>query len=107
VELTDQLIPGVNPAIVRPLARRIGGQYQNVCLRTRLTSVEAGDDGLRVSFEEPSTPGSDMFDQILVAIGRVPSGRMIDAELRRRGGGTGTAGLCGGPGDALIINVPA
>ena len=102
----DQLIPGVNPAIVRPLARRIGGQYQHVYLRTRLTSVEAGDDGLRVSFEGPSTPGSD---QILVAVGRVPSGRLIGAELRRRGGGTGAAGLCGGggQGDALIINVPA
>ena len=97
----DQLIPGVNPAIVRPLARRIGGQYQNVYLRTRLTSVEAGDDRLRVSFEGPSTPGSDMSDQILVAIGRVPSCRLI-------GGGTGAAGLYGGgPGDPLIINVPA
>ena len=97
-------MPGVNPAIVRPLARRIGGQYQNVYLRTRLTSVEAGDDGLRVSFEGPSTPGGDMSDQILVAAGRVLSGRPIGAELRRGGGGTGAAGLCGGgPGAALII----
>jgi dihydrolipoamide dehydrogenase len=104
----DQLIPGVNPAIVRPLARRIGGQHQDVYLRTRLTSVEAGDDGLRVSFEGPSTPGSDMSDQILAAVGRDPSGRLIGAELRRRGGGTGAAGLRGGgPGDVLIINVPA
>ena len=104
----DQLLPGVDPDSVRPLARRIGGQYQHVYLRTRLTSVEAGDDGLRVSVEGPSAPGSDMFDQILVAVGRVPSGRLIGAELRRRGGGTGAAGLCGGgQGDALIINVPA
>jgi dihydrolipoyl dehydrogenase len=80
VELMDQLIPGGDPDIVRPLARRIGSQYQNVYLRTRLTSVEAGDDGLRVSFEGPSAPGSDMFDQILVAVGRVPSGRLIGAE---------------------------
>ena len=54
--------------------------------------------GLRVSFEGPSAPGSDMFDQILVAVGRVPSGRLIGAELRPRGGGRG---------DALIMNVPA
>ena len=98
----DQLLPGVDPDSVRPLARRTG-QYQNVHLRTRLTWVEAGDDGLRVSVEGPSTPGSDMSDQILVAVGRVPSGRLIGAELRRRGG-TGAAGLCGGgQGDALII----
>jgi dihydrolipoamide dehydrogenase len=83
VELMDQLIPGGDPDIVRPLARRIGGQYQNVYLRTRLTSVEAGDDGLRVSFEGPSAPGSDMFDQILMAVGRVPSGRLIGAEAAR------------------------
>ena len=49
-----------------------------------------------------------MSGQILVAAGRVPSGRLIGAELRRRGGGTAAAGLCGGgPGDALITNVPA
>ena len=80
VELIGQLIPGVDPDIVRPLARRIGGQHENVYLRTRVTSVEAGDDGLRLSFEGPSAPGSDMFDQILVAGGRVPSGRLIGAE---------------------------
>ena len=41
----DQLIPGVNPDIACPLARRIGGRDENVYVRTRLTSVEAGDDG--------------------------------------------------------------
>jgi dihydrolipoamide dehydrogenase len=51
-----------------------------VFLKTKVSAVEAGGDGLRVSFEGPAAPASDVFDQVLVAVGRVPSGRLIGAE---------------------------
>ncbi len=80
VELMDQLIPGADRDIVTPLAKRIGARYENVYLKTRVTGAEAGPDGIRVSFEGPKTPGSDVFDQVLAAVGRVPNGRLIGAE---------------------------
>ena len=51
VELMDQLIPGADPDLVKPLAKHIGGEYENVFLSTKVTDVEATDDGLVVSFE--------------------------------------------------------
>ena len=80
VELMDQLIPGTDRDIVAPLAKRIAGRYENIFLKTKVTGAEAGPDGLRVSFEGPDAPGSDVFGQVLVAVGRVPNGRLIGAE---------------------------
>jgi dihydrolipoamide dehydrogenase len=79
VELMDQLIPGADKDLVNPLAKRVGSRYEAVYLKTKVTAVEAGDDGLRVSFEGAKAPASDTFDRVLVAVGRVPNGRTIGA----------------------------
>ena len=48
VELFDQPIPGCDPDVVRPLQRRITERYEAVHLDTKVESVQAADDGLRV-----------------------------------------------------------
>ena len=78
-ELMDQLIPGADRDIVAPLAKRVGGRYENVYLKTEVTGAEPVADGLRVGFDGPGAPASDLFDQVLVAVGRVPNGRLIGA----------------------------
>jgi dihydrolipoamide dehydrogenase len=88
VELMDQLIPGADRDIVAPLAKHIRGRYENIYLSTRVTGadVHAGTDagtdadGVRVSFDGPDAPDHDVFDQVLVAVGRVPNGRRVGAE---------------------------
>jgi dihydrolipoamide dehydrogenase len=80
VELMDQLIPGADKDIVTPLTKRITKQYQNIYLKSKVTGVEAADDGLRVRFEGGGAPDSDTFDKVLVAVGRRPNGRTIGAE---------------------------
>ena len=80
VELMDQLIPGADKDIVTPLTKRITKQYQNIYLKTKVTAVEAADDGLRVRFEGPGAPETETFDKVLVAVGRRPNGRAIGAE---------------------------
>jgi dihydrolipoamide dehydrogenase len=80
VELMDQLIPGADKDIVAPLAKRIGARYDGIYLKTRVTAVEAGADGLTVSFDGAKAPASDTFDRVLVAVGRRPNGKAIAAE---------------------------
>jgi dihydrolipoamide dehydrogenase len=80
VELMDQLIPGADKDIVTPLTKRITKQYENIYLKTKVTGVEAGDDGLTVRFEGAGAPATDTFDKVLVAVGRRPNGRAIGAE---------------------------
>jgi dihydrolipoamide dehydrogenase len=80
VELMDQLIPGADPDIVRPLHKRIEKLYENVFLATKVTNVEARENGLEVTFAGGKAPEKDSFDKILVAVGRRPNGKAIGAE---------------------------
>ncbi|MEC4750608.1 dihydrolipoyl dehydrogenase [Methylomicrobium sp. Wu6] len=80
VELMDQIIPGCDKDLVTPLLRRIKKQYKNIWLETRVTAIEPQDDGLKVSFEGKGAPDSEVFDAVLVAVGRRPNGKLIGAE---------------------------
>ncbi|MGZ8143962.1 MAG: dihydrolipoyl dehydrogenase family protein, partial [Methylosarcina sp.] len=63
-----------------PLFRRIKKQYKNIWLETKVASIEASDDGLKVFFEGKDAPESETFDAVLVAVGRRPNGKLISAE---------------------------
>ena len=80
VELMDQIIPGCDKDLVTPLQRRIKKQYDNLWLQTKVTRIEALPEGLKVSFEGKNAPESELFDAVLVAVGRRPNGKLIDAE---------------------------
>jgi len=71
VELEDQLIPGCDADLVRPLHKRIAGRYAAVHLETSVTSAEAREDGIRVTL---SSGVQEVFDRVLVAVGRRPNG---------------------------------
>ena len=79
-ELMDQLIPGADKDLISPLAKRVTRQYENIYLKTKVTNVEARPEGLVVSFDGPKAPATDTFDQMLVAVGRSPNGKLIGAE---------------------------
>jgi dihydrolipoamide dehydrogenase len=76
VELLDQLIPGCDPDLVKPLAKRISERYDAIKLETSVTSVKSQKSGLKVELSDGTTA---TFDAILVAVGRTPNGHAIDA----------------------------
>ena len=78
VELTDQIIPGCDRDLVKPLQKRIAKRYEAIMLSTKVTSVEAGDDGIRVSFEGEGAPKPQTYDRVLVAVGRRANGDRLD-----------------------------
>jgi dihydrolipoamide dehydrogenase len=80
VELTAQLMPGCDADLVRPLERRIRARYQQILLSTRVLVVERQPEGLRVSFAGEKPPAPQLFERVLVAVGRVPNGGAIAAE---------------------------
>jgi dihydrolipoamide dehydrogenase len=81
VELTPQLMPGCDADLVRPLERRIRARYKQILLGTKVAGIEASAAGLRVSFAADQAPEPQVFQRVLVAVGRVPNGRAIGAEL--------------------------
>ncbi|HET9693500.1 MAG TPA: dihydrolipoyl dehydrogenase [Steroidobacteraceae bacterium] len=80
VELTEGLMPGCDRDLVRPLEKRIAKQYEAILLRTRVTGVEALEDGLRVTFDGDQAPEPQSFDRVLVAVGRTPNGERLGCE---------------------------
>ncbi len=80
VELTDQLIPGCDKDLVRPLHKRIEKKYKSIYLNTKVSNIEAEEAGLRVYFEGDKAPESEVYDRVLVAVGRRPNGAKIAAE---------------------------
>lgn len=81
VELTSQLMPGCDPDLVRPLERRIRARYEQILLGTKVAKVESLPEGLRVTFEGEKAPAPQVFDRVLVAVGRVPNGKAIGADV--------------------------
>ncbi|HSC04244.1 MAG TPA: dihydrolipoyl dehydrogenase [Solirubrobacteraceae bacterium] len=77
VELLDQLIPGCDPDLVKPLHKRISGRYEAIHLGVKVESIEAAEKHLTVKL---SSGDSEKFDGILVAIGRRPNGRAVGAD---------------------------
>jgi dihydrolipoamide dehydrogenase len=80
VELTEGLMPGCDRDLVRPLEKRIAARYETVMLRTRVTGIEALSEGLRVTFEGDKAPEPQLYDKVLVAVGRTPNGTHLRCE---------------------------
>jgi len=83
VEFMDRLIPGADPDIVKPLAKRIEKRYEKILLKTKVAKIDATPEGLKATFE--SAGGADAaapetFDRVLLAVGRRPNGKNIGAE---------------------------
>jgi dihydrolipoamide dehydrogenase len=78
-ELTPGLMPGTDPDLVKPLQRRISKRYEAIHLETAVKRIDIADDGLLAHFEGKHT-GKEMFDRVLVAVGRIPNGGKIKAE---------------------------
>jgi len=80
VELSEQLIASADKDIVNPLLKHIKKRYANIFLNTKVASMEALDEGIKVKFEGKKAPEFDTFDKVLVSIGRSANGKLIDAE---------------------------
>ena len=80
VELLDGLIPGADRDLVRPLQKRIEKRYEGILLKTKVTKLEAQQGGLKATFEGENAPAPQVYDRVLLAVGRRPNGKAIGAE---------------------------
>ena len=80
VEMFDQVIPAADKDIIRVFTKGNKKRF-NMMLSTKVTAVEAKDDGIYVSMEGKKAPADAVrYDAVLVAIGRTPNGKLIGAD---------------------------
>lgn len=80
VELADGLIPGADRDVVKPLAKVIEKKYEAILLKTKVAKLAATKAGLEATFEGEGAPAPQIYDRVLMAVGRRPNGRDIGAE---------------------------
>jgi dihydrolipoamide dehydrogenase len=81
VEFMDGLITGCDRDLVRPLQKRMEKRFEAIMLSTKVTKIEAKKDGIYVNFEGEEAPkDTQVYDRVLVSIGRRPNGKNIGAE---------------------------
>ncbi|MEO8419324.1 MAG: dihydrolipoyl dehydrogenase [Methylophilaceae bacterium] len=80
VELADGLIQGCDRDLVRPLQKRMEKRFEKILLSTKVAKMEPQKDGIHVSFEGENAIEPQVYDRVLVAIGRRPNGKSIGAE---------------------------
>jgi dihydrolipoamide dehydrogenase len=79
VELADGLMPGADRDLIRPLQKRIEKRYERIMVKTKVAKLEPTPEGLRATFEGAQVPEPQLFDRVLVAVGRSANGNAINA----------------------------
>jgi len=79
VELQSQLMPGADVDLVRALEKVIKKRYRTIRLETKVAQMSASSEGIKVVFEGKKA-GEEIYDKVLVAVGRRPNGKLINAE---------------------------
>ena len=77
VELTKQLMPGTDPDLVRPLEKILNNKCKKIMKSTQVTSASASDEGISVSFKKDDEEFSEIFQNVLVAVGRKSNGSLL------------------------------
>jgi dihydrolipoamide dehydrogenase len=80
VEFMDQLIPGADADLIKPLAQRLAKRLKGIHLKTKVVEAKATKKGIEVSYEGDSVPAATLFDRVLVSVGRSPNGGKIGAD---------------------------
>jgi len=80
VELTDSLMPGTDPDLLRPFLKIVKKRYEAIMVSSKVTGMRATVPGIEVSFEGEKAPSVGVYDRVLVAVGRKANGGLLDAE---------------------------
>ncbi|MDE2109067.1 MAG: dihydrolipoyl dehydrogenase, partial [Gammaproteobacteria bacterium] len=83
VELTDTLIPEADRDLVRVLQKRIEKRYEKILLGVKVAKLEATKAGIKATFDGKDAPTPQTYGRALVAVGRRPNGKLIDADKAR------------------------
>ena len=80
VELTDQLMPGTDPDLVRPFRKIVDQRYEKIMLGTKVVGMQASSAGIDVLFEKDGETSGETYDKVLISVGRRANGDKIDAD---------------------------
>jgi dihydrolipoamide dehydrogenase len=83
VEMTGGLLPGADRDLVQPLEKRLKTLFAAIMVNTKVVKVAEEKEGIRVTFEGDVSEKEQVFDRVLVAIGRRPNSKVPGLDKTR------------------------
>lgn len=83
IEALESLAPGADPELIKPLAARLKKQCEAIHVKCALKSGRKKGDGVEVQFEVDGKVRSEVFDRVLLSIGRRPNTDKLGLENTR------------------------
>ena len=80
VEALPHLLNGADPDLVRPLQLRMQRRFKAIRLNTKVEKLDASKDGISVTSTGPDGSTTELFDRVLVAVGRKPNTEQLGLE---------------------------
>ena len=81
VEMLDGLMPGADRDLVKVWEKHNARRFDSIMLKTKTVGAKATAAGIEVTFEGDKAPaGPQLYDLVLVAVGRSPNGGKIGAD---------------------------
>jgi len=80
VEMTPGLLPGADRDLVQVLEKRLKGLFAAIMVNTKVVKVAEEGTGIRVTFEGEVSEKEQVFDRVLVAVGRRPNSKIPGLE---------------------------
>lgn len=83
VEFMPNIIPGADKDLVAPLKKRMQGLLNTIMTSTKVDKIDPQKKGIKVTFSAANGgegPAPQLFDSVLIATGRTPNGKLLDAE---------------------------
>jgi dihydrolipoamide dehydrogenase len=80
VEALPHLLNGADPDLVRPLQLRMQRRFKAIRLNTKVEKLDARKDGISVTSTSPDGNTTELFDRVLVAVGRKPNTEKLGLE---------------------------
>ncbi|MSR51908.1 MAG: dihydrolipoyl dehydrogenase [Gemmataceae bacterium] len=73
VEFTDGLLATADRDLVKPLETRLRKNFEAIHLNTKVASLKPTNKGILATLEGKDVQGEEMFDRVLVSVGRRPN----------------------------------
>ena len=81
VEFLPNLVPGADQDIIRPLQRKLKKQFKSIILSSKVLNIEAKkDSSLEVTIEGKAGRSKEVYDKVLIAVGRKPNTELLKLE---------------------------
>ena len=81
VEYLPNLVPGADQDIIRPLQRKLKKQFKSIILSSKVLNIEAKkDSSLEVTIEGKVGRSKEVYDKVLIAVGRKPNTELLKLE---------------------------